>query len=121
MLFKNPQNLQQNKATATQARHFDVDITTSVITDHTITYVEICGHVYFSIYCILSMAISEQLQLHVKVNKDRAFDKRYKSSVTVSISLYRPLYYHQHDKRQKCQIIKMIQLYQAKANETRNE
>jgi hypothetical protein len=26
MLFKNPQNLQQNKATAMQARHFDVNI-----------------------------------------------------------------------------------------------
>ena len=69
------------------------------------------------------MAISEQLQLHVKVNKDRAFDKRYKSSVMVSISLYRPLYYHQHDKRQKCQLNHQnVQLYQlAKANETRNE
>jgi hypothetical protein len=40
MLLKNPQNLQENKATATQARHFDVDITTSVTKQlHMLKYV----------------------------------------------------------------------------------
>ena len=45
MLFKNPQNLQQNKATATQARHFDVDITTFVTKQLIHTSKLIRGHV----------------------------------------------------------------------------
>ena len=45
MLFKNPQNLQQNKATATQARHFDVDITTCDQT-YTLKYVAMFTLVY---------------------------------------------------------------------------
>jgi hypothetical protein len=44
MLFKNPQNLQQNKATATQARHFDVDITCDQT--YTLKYVAMFTLVY---------------------------------------------------------------------------